>query len=94
VGDKVTITKKMYGWSKWGGARHGLVKEDLDEWFCQSCGEKQVKVLPNYMFDYFKDKRDFIRICSKCKNEAVRRRINRVETLFGRLRKKYIEDVW
>lgn len=84
----------MYGWSKWGGARHGLVKEELDEWYCQACKEKQTRSLPNYMFDYFGDKRDYIRICSKCKNKVVKENIEYVRDLFQKIRKDYIEDKW
>ena len=84
----------MYGWSKYGGARHGLVKEDLEEWYCQSCGEKQTNQLPNYMFDYDGDMRDYIRICSKCKYEAMKLKLKRVDDLFAKLRKKRIEDSW
>lgn len=94
MGDKVIITRRMYGWSKYGGARHGLVKEELEEWFCQVCAERQVKVLPNYMFDYFGDKRDFIRICSKCKSKAKRGKIKSIISLFKKLRRIYIEDLW
>lgn len=94
MADRVTITKKMYGWSKWGGARHGLVKEDLEEWYCQVCGEMQVKNLPNYMFDQFGDKRDYIRICSKCKSEAVKDKLKRIRELFSQLRPVRTEDTW
>jgi hypothetical protein len=84
----------MYGWSKYGGARHGLVKEELDEWFCQACRQKQVKELPNYMFDYDGDMRDFIRICSKCRNTAIKERIRKVVDLFKKVRKIFVEDTW
>lgn len=90
----VKITAKMYGWSKYGGGRHGLVKETLDEWYCQCCGQQQTKSLPNYMFDYDGDMRDFIRVCSKCKYEAMRLKIRKVSELFDKMRKKYIEDGW
>jgi hypothetical protein len=60
----------MYGWTKWGGATQGLVKEELDEWYCQCCGEKQIKVLPSYMFPTDTTQRDFIRVCSDCKAKA------------------------
>lgn len=66
----LSITKMMYGWSKWGGATHGLAKESLDEWYCQVCGEKQTKMLPSYMFPYDSFGRDFVRICARCKAKA------------------------
>lgn len=60
----ISLTKQMYGWSKWGGARKGIVKEDLDTWYCQCCKEEQTKGLPAYMYDYGDG--DYLRICSKC----------------------------
>jgi len=60
----LSITKQMYGWSKWGGPRKGIVKETLDTWYCQVCGEEQTKDLPAYMFHI--GDRDYIRLCSKC----------------------------
>ena len=67
----VSITHKMYGWSKWGGAREGLVKEELDIWYCQTCGNKQLGVLPSYMFPVDDLGRDFVRVCSICKAKAI-----------------------
>ena len=60
----ISITKQMYGWSKYGGARKGIVKESLDTWYCQCCGEEQTIGLPAYM-QHLGD-RDYIRLCSKC----------------------------
>jgi hypothetical protein len=58
------------GWSKWGEPVYGLLKEELDEWYCQVCGEKQVKVLPSYMFPMDELMRDYIRVCADCKSKA------------------------
>lgn len=66
----VSITMKMYGWTKWGGARMGLAKEDLEEWYCQICGEKQTRTLPSYMFPLDCSNRDFARVCAGCKAKA------------------------
>ena len=66
------------GWTKWGGAIYGLMKEELDEWYCQACGEKQVKTLPSYMFPLDDFKRDYIRVCAKCKALARVKRISYV----------------
>ena len=60
----VSLNMQKYGWSKWGGARKGIVKETLDTWYCQVCGEEQTKELPAYMHSI--GDRDFIRVCSKC----------------------------
>jgi hypothetical protein len=73
----------MYGWSKWGGATMGMVKEELDSWYCQTCGEEQTKNLPSYMFPIDLFERDYVRICARCKAKA---RTNRVK-LFEELRK-------
>ena len=66
----------MYGWSKWGGATHGLSKETLDEWYCQVCGELQVKVFPSYMMPLDDFRRDFARVCTRCKAKAVNKKID------------------
>jgi hypothetical protein len=81
----VSLTHKMYGWTKWGGAREGLVKEDLDEWYCQSCGEKQVKVLPCYMFPMDSTDREFVRICTQCKAKSIIKNLSRLEELLSLL---------
>ena len=82
---RLTINKMKYGWSKWGGANHGLVKEELDEWYCQGCGKKQVKGLPSYMLPItHKEDRDFARVCSKCEHEIW---FNRIRKTFVDLRK-------
>ena len=67
----LSITCRMYGWSKWGGAREGLVKEDLDEWYCQTCGQRQIKILPSYMFPTDDTQRDFVRVCTMCKAKSL-----------------------
>jgi len=61
---EISITKKMYGWTKYGGARHGLVKTDDDVWYCQACGEEQVKEIPGYMYEI--NDREYLRLCAKC----------------------------
>lgn len=71
----ISITQKMYGWTKWGGAREGILKEDLDVWYCQSCGQAQLKELPSYMIPTDETGRDFARICSVCKANTIRNRI-------------------
>jgi len=69
------------GWSKWGGARSGFLKEELDEWYCQVCGERQVKVLPCYMFPMDELNRDFIRVCTICKAKSIVHKLNRLQEL-------------
>lgn len=82
----ISITHKMYGWSKWGGAREGMLKEDLDEWYCQSCGEKQIKVLPCYMFPVDELGRDFVRVCTICKAKSLIKHLNHWDDLLKLLR--------
>ena len=62
--EEVIITKEMYGWSKYGGGRHGLVKTDDSVWYCQCCGKKQPRELPGYMFSI--GNREYLRLCSSC----------------------------
>lgn len=60
---------KIY-WSKWGGARASVEKEQLSEWSCQSCGLQQVAVLPQYMIPDG-SLTEFFRVCTLCKHVAV-----------------------
>jgi len=59
------------GWSKYGEPMFGLLKETLDEWACQSCGEKQIGIFPSYMIPIDEHKREYIRVCVWCKAKAV-----------------------
>jgi hypothetical protein len=63
------------GWSKWGGSVSGLLKEDLDTWYCQICGDEQVKTLPSYMIPVDSSNREFIRVCSNCKSKSYSHRV-------------------
>ena len=74
----------MYGWSKWGGGNQGLVKEELDEWFCQSCAKPQRKGLPSYMVE--SAEREFMRVCSSCKHKMVQNHIRNYWRLLGYIR--------
>ena len=65
----LSITMQCYGWSKYGGARQGLVKTDDKIWYCQCCGEKQVREIPGYMYGL--GNREFIRLCAKCWFEII-----------------------
>ena len=83
---RITITQKMYGWSKWGGGNQGLVKEELDEWFCQTCGKTQRKGLPSYMVE--SATREFMRICSSCKHKMVADRLRNYWKLLDVIRSR------
>jgi len=66
---RVKVTRMMYGWSKYGGARHGLVKHN-GEWTCQICGETFPSEIPAYMFCWdIENLREFLRICGMCENK-------------------------
>lgn len=85
--EEMSTTKKMYGWTKYGGARKGLVQEELDEWYCQTCGRRQTKELPYYMVPLDVDiRREFVRVCSECKNQAIKKRIDAFEALAKKVR--------
>lgn len=71
----VVVTNKLkYSWSKHGGGRHGILKESLDFWNCQSCGQQQSRDLPTYMFPL--NSRDYLRICSTCQNLMMKHDIS------------------
>ena len=69
---KITITKKMYGWSKYGGARKGLAKEVLPEWACQLCSTRHSREMPSYFVPETNECREYYRVCSACKNKLLR----------------------
>lgn len=86
IEEEVSYTKKMYGWSKWGGRTMGLIVDEIDEWSCQSCGLPQTKTLPSYMFPLDPAKRDYCRVCSVCKNMAVLKKIEYMMSLIREVR--------
>jgi len=72
----LSITMKVYGWSKYGGANNGAAKMMSEkEWFCQACQEEQMKDLPHYLFPMDVFNRDYAKICARCKGEANRKQI-------------------
>ncbi len=53
------------GWSKYGGARHGAIKESFDDsWFCQSCGSMQPHTLKPFLYEFLPG--EYVRVCAKC----------------------------
>lgn len=62
-------TKLMYGWSKWGGATKGMVQEQTDVWYCQSCRKEFPNTETSFMFPIFE--REFGRICRDCLDVAI-----------------------
>lgn len=80
-------TKMMYGWSKYGGGRKGLVREEPKEWCCQSCGERYSKEMPGYFFPYDINMREFVKICGSCQNKAAINLIQDLKTLLKHCRK-------
>jgi hypothetical protein len=74
------LSQRTGNWSKWGGGRMGLVSLfSYGEWWCQSCGEEQTKNCPSYMIPLDIMNRDFVKICSRCKNRYL---IRKLKTLF------------
>lgn len=72
----LSITMKMFGWSKWGGANQGLFTLLPSEvWYCQCCGEKQTRNLPSYMIPMDSFNRDFVKVCTKCKYKSIIKKI-------------------
>lgn len=79
----ISITKKMYGWSKYGGARKGLVKEELREWSCQLCGSRHVDSLPSYFVPEDESQREYMRVCSYCKHLAMEKQVETFEKMLA-----------
>ena len=79
----------MYGWTKYGGGRKGTVQEELDEWTCQSCGAKHTKELPYYFLPMDDLEREFVKVCSVCKNVALRTHSTEYYSLIKITRRTY-----
>jgi len=81
IEEEITITKAMYGWTKYGGNNHGLVKEG-GRWYCQACGLEQPDEFPAYMMCVDHDSyRSFIRLCGNCEHLVKQRMIDDFMTL-------------
>jgi len=86
----VSITKMMYGWTKYGGRNYGIVKHG-GGWFCQACGEKQPKEAPAYMFCMDNGKfREFVRLCSCCENVVKVKKVVNFQKLKEIVEKKEV----
>lgn len=60
--------KKTGKWTKYGGAVHGMVKEEIQrQWYCQSCSQEMPKELKPFLYELYPG--DFIRICNLCIHE-------------------------
>jgi len=58
------LSKLTYGKTRWGGMRHSLVQETLDQWCCQCCGADQAKGMPIYLHELLE--KEFFKVCSIC----------------------------
>ena len=85
MGDKVevSLTKRMYGWSKYGGGRKGIVQENLDEWSCNLCGKRMVKPMTVYFIPFTDEEREFFKLCGSCKHQAIKQRINTFQDMMA-----------
>lgn len=80
------MTRKMFSWTKYGGANYGLVQADkTTEWSCQACGNKQGSELPSYMFEFSEN--EFIRICTLCQAKKLQNHIKDLNELLELVRK-------
>jgi len=52
-------------WSKYGGARRGLIHSQSDPtWACQCCGNKQPRELPGFFIKH--ESGEMVKLCAKC----------------------------
>lgn len=53
-------------WSKYGGARRGLIhSQSAPSWACQCCGKKQPRELPGFFINH-ESSGDKVKLCAKC----------------------------
>ncbi len=79
--------KKTGKWTKYGGAVHGMVKEEIkDKWYCQLCASENPASLKPFLLELYPG--DFIRVCNLCTNVANNKTITirRVITITRRTR--------
>lgn len=88
----VKLTKMISGsWTKYGGARHGVLKKKKIDawgerrWNCQACGEELPSEIPAYMLEFAP--LEYVRICPPCNAEALRRRIETLHELIRYVRR-------
>ena len=83
MGHRVIETRfKKYSWTKYG-SRKGLLKEKLDEWSCQVCGDKHVKGLPSYYIPEDALEHEYMRLCSYCFHNALTIKVPTYQGLLG-----------
>jgi len=90
--EAVLITKRMYGWTKWGGRRFAAVQQALPEWACQACGEKQTRNLPAYLIPLDSDQREYVRVCAKCKYVSIHHECVVFPALIAIIRKNKLDQ--
>ena len=78
--------KKVGGWSKWGGDRHGLLREETPTWMCQACGEEYPSTIPGFMCEFLTN--EYAKICAKCQNISNTQQISGFYVLVKVVRKK------
>lgn len=74
---KMTPTQQKQSWSPWGGKdAFGFMdeKENIDTWFCQSCGKQQPKEMDAHRLEISPS--CSLRICSVCKHTMIKCKLN------------------
>jgi rubrerythrin len=64
----MSMKGKTGGWTKWGGRRYDLLDNqkgfNLDEWFCQSCGDRVPGIITPMKWKVADD--EYVRVCPVC----------------------------
>ena len=56
---------KSGSWTRWGGARNGLIRASGPTWCCQLCAEDQPKHFPGF-FVRDVESGEHVKVCAKC----------------------------
>lgn len=87
------LTKKAYGWSKYGGVNLGLVQETKTEiWFCSTCGDALGSQMPCFMFEFEPQDGEFFRICSACQYLKLIKHLEAIGELLSLVRNH--KEIW
>ena len=78
------ISSKLFRWRKYS-KRFYLTQDNQQGWVCQACGQTQAKELPSYIIPFG---HDYLKLCSKCKNILLVKKIKEFYELIKIVRKR------
>lgn len=78
---QIQLNKAKRSWSKYGGAKHGLEREQQSEWTCQTCGTTHDVEMPAFMIPMDSNRTEFLKICGICMNIWINNKLKKWQDL-------------